>query len=457
MPSNNVIFISYASEDYPSAKRLYDYLKNAGLNPWLDKENLRPGENIEITIKNIIKTCNYFIPLLSSISTKKRGDVQKELNFALNVLDEIPESDIFVIPVRLDDCEIIYDKLKKYTSVDLFDSWEKGLQKILISVGGFIVNNGTSKPKDDQWLNLLKSIKDKTSIPIIGSEATFPWMRSLYDISIEWANEHGYPFENKNILSEVSQFLAIKYDDEYSPKRMLCDILREISIPVFSTEKTKNTVYSVLADLNLPIYITTNYDHFMEETLKSKGKEPVSEFCRWSKWLKEYTESVGISSVFDNRQDFVPTEAKPLIFHLYGDIDIPESILLTENDFLNFIAYLNVEKNMLPKIIKQKLIASSLLFLGVGFNDQKFRLVWGSIINYLNIKSKISNIYVLKQPPLSIFDADPNSIQKYLNEYIKISFKSRAYWNDLFTFSTQLRQRWNDYRSQISNNKGSSF
>ena len=233
----NNIFISYAEEDYPSAKRLYDYLKNAGLNPWLDKENLRPGENKEITIRNVIKTCNYFIPLLSSISTKKRGDVQKELNFALDVLDEIPESDIFVIPVRLDECEILYDKLKKYTYVDLFDNWEKGLQKILISVGGFIVNSGTPKPKDNQWINLLNSIKDKTFLPIIGSEATFPWMRSLSDISTQWANDHGYPFENKNILSEVSQFLAIKNDDEYFPKRMLCDIIKEISIPIFSTRK----------------------------------------------------------------------------------------------------------------------------------------------------------------------------------------------------------------------------
>jgi hypothetical protein len=113
---------------------------------------------------------------------------------------------------------------------------------------------------------------------------------------------------------------------------------------------------------------------------------------------------------------------------------------------------IKILRNSLPKLYtkeKQKLIASSLLFLGVGFNDQKFRLVWGSIINYLNIKAKLSNIYVLKQPPLSIFDTDPDSIQKYLNEYIKISYKSRANWSDLSIFSTQLRQRWNDYRSQI--------
>ena len=65
----NIIFLSYAEEDYPSAKRLYDDLKEAGLNAWLDKETLRPGENKEVAIRNVIKTCNYFIPLLSSIST----------------------------------------------------------------------------------------------------------------------------------------------------------------------------------------------------------------------------------------------------------------------------------------------------------------------------------------------------------------------------------------------------
>jgi hypothetical protein len=105
-PSGETVFICYADEDIDKAKRLYKDLKNANLNPWLDKESLRAGEKRRIAIEHAIKKSRYFIPLLSSNSIQKRGFVQRELKEGLDVLKEFPESDIFIIPARLDDCEI---------------------------------------------------------------------------------------------------------------------------------------------------------------------------------------------------------------------------------------------------------------------------------------------------------------------------------------------------------------
>ena len=135
-PSSNknqetIVFISYAREDTEAARRLYDDLKNAGLTPWLDKESLVAGQNWKIAINKAIKKSRYFIPIFSSISVAKRGYVQKEFRYALDVIDEFPESQIFVIPVRLDDCDIPYEKLKDIEYVDLFPDWNKGLQRIL--------------------------------------------------------------------------------------------------------------------------------------------------------------------------------------------------------------------------------------------------------------------------------------------------------------------------------------
>jgi TIR domain len=135
-PSSNknqetIVFISYAREDTEAARRLYDDLKNAGLTPWLDKESLVAGQNWKIAINKAIKKSRYFIPILSSKSVEKRGYVQKEFKYALDVIDEFPESQIFVIPVRLDDCDIPYEKLKDIEYVDLFPDWNKGLQRIL--------------------------------------------------------------------------------------------------------------------------------------------------------------------------------------------------------------------------------------------------------------------------------------------------------------------------------------
>ena len=136
--SGETVFISYAHEDFDMAKRLYEDLKKANLKPWLDKESLRPGERWRAAIENAIRKSRYFIPLLSSNSIGKRGFVQRELKEGLEVLKEFPESDIYVIPVRLDDCDISNQELEEINYVDLFPRWEEGLNKILTAMNNTI-------------------------------------------------------------------------------------------------------------------------------------------------------------------------------------------------------------------------------------------------------------------------------------------------------------------------------
>ena len=125
------VFISYAREDKATAQRLYDDLKKNGVDPWLDDENLLPGQHWELEIGKAIKNCDYFLALLSSQSVSKQGYVQKELKTALDILGECPKSRIFLIPARLDDCESIDEELKDLHWVDLFPSYESGLAEIL--------------------------------------------------------------------------------------------------------------------------------------------------------------------------------------------------------------------------------------------------------------------------------------------------------------------------------------
>jgi hypothetical protein len=71
----------------------------------------------------------------------------------------------------------------------------------------------------------------------------------------------------------------------------------------------------------------------MEAALRSKGKDPVSEFCRWNDHIKEYARQAGIHSIFDKGTKYVLTEVSPLVYHLYGDIDTPRSMVLTDKDY----------------------------------------------------------------------------------------------------------------------------
>ena len=124
------VFISYAREDSEIAKKLYDDLSQAGVELWFDRESLAPGQDWQLEIEKAIKESTFFLALISSKSTTKRGFAQKELKRVLDILDERPEGDVFIIPVRVDDCPVFY-RLQNYHWVDLFPSYSDGLNKLL--------------------------------------------------------------------------------------------------------------------------------------------------------------------------------------------------------------------------------------------------------------------------------------------------------------------------------------
>lgn len=125
------IFISYASEDAESAQRLYDELRLApGVRPWLDRHDLLPGTRWDLEIQKAIKESVAVVVLLSSSSTTKRGFVQKEIRVALDVLAELPERSVFVIPVRLDACDVHFNALEGIHYADLFPDWDAGVRQL---------------------------------------------------------------------------------------------------------------------------------------------------------------------------------------------------------------------------------------------------------------------------------------------------------------------------------------
>ncbi len=59
------VFISYAAEDYEIAKKLYDDLKKADIQPWMDREDLLAGQNWREIIPQVIRDSSYFLLLIS--------------------------------------------------------------------------------------------------------------------------------------------------------------------------------------------------------------------------------------------------------------------------------------------------------------------------------------------------------------------------------------------------------
>ena len=125
-----ILFISYVQEDREFAKRLYDDLRLAGIEPWFDDVSLLPGQKIELAERQAIRDCPFFVPLLSKHAVAK-GRVVKHINRALEVSDALSEDTIHIVPVRLDDCRPPRNELDGLYTVDMSCGWEAGLEKIV--------------------------------------------------------------------------------------------------------------------------------------------------------------------------------------------------------------------------------------------------------------------------------------------------------------------------------------
>ncbi|WP_324670754.1 toll/interleukin-1 receptor domain-containing protein [Hymenobacter sp. GOD-10R] len=107
------VFISYAKEDYRFAESLYNFLNSNNFQPWIDKKGILPGQDWNFIIRKALREANYIILLLSDTSVQKRGYVQREFKLALEYYEEKLEDDIYLIPLKINDCQVP-DRLSKF-------------------------------------------------------------------------------------------------------------------------------------------------------------------------------------------------------------------------------------------------------------------------------------------------------------------------------------------------------
>jgi hypothetical protein len=106
MATTAKIFLAHASEDKEQVRDLYARLAKRGFKPWLDEVDLLPGQNWQVEIARAIRESDIFIACLSQASVNKHGYVQREFRSALATYAEKPPGSIYLIPLKLDDCEI---------------------------------------------------------------------------------------------------------------------------------------------------------------------------------------------------------------------------------------------------------------------------------------------------------------------------------------------------------------
>ncbi len=124
-------FLCHASGDKNLVRELYKRLTFEGVDAWLDKEKLLPGQDWRMEIPKAVREADVVVVCLSNKSVTKEGYVQKEIKFALDIAEEKPEGTIFLIPARLEDCPVP-ERLSRWQWVDLYE--ENGFIQLLRSL-----------------------------------------------------------------------------------------------------------------------------------------------------------------------------------------------------------------------------------------------------------------------------------------------------------------------------------
>jgi hypothetical protein len=141
------IFLSYAREDGEQVAELYQQLTDAGFAPWMDTKDILPGQNWKYHTNKALKQSDLVIVCLSVVSVVKRSEIQKEIRIALDRLNEKLDSDIYIIPVRLDDCDVP-ESLSHIQWIDINadDGWDKLLTAIRSSLNQYATNGMLQRP-----------------------------------------------------------------------------------------------------------------------------------------------------------------------------------------------------------------------------------------------------------------------------------------------------------------------
>lgn len=142
--------IFYKRTDKEVAEDLHQRLVQAGVQAWLDTQNILPGQEWELEVRKAILSADSIILCLSSVGVNEPGYLQKEIRWAQEAASQQPRGRIFLLPLRLNECEVP-ESLKH---LQVLDRFQKGwYPRLLSSLGKCAEEVGRVLPQSSKILD----------------------------------------------------------------------------------------------------------------------------------------------------------------------------------------------------------------------------------------------------------------------------------------------------------------
>lgn len=331
-------------------------------------------------------------------------------------------------------------------------------------------------------LEIFQRIKDGKVIPIIGNSIHFDPIFKLVAaddpsepveeaLARTWADLIGYPFKDNFDLARVALFNHVQSDDPEHAKRKYLTFLKQILVEMGKSDQAardaaleletqinelslpdiandlRYPAYAspdedalrLLARLNLPIYVTTSYFDFLERAILTEGRTPRTQICFWS------GDETGALPEHRTDPDFVPGVATPLVYHLFGYEKYPRTMVLSEDDYLGFLAEVtkgpDVHKPIIPLYLAEGLRSMSLILLGYSLHSWDFRVLFRGVVKPGLTSLRSFGLVIQLEPGKIGLASNPVEANNYLKEYFEdADFK--VVWGESETYLGDLWKEW---------------
>ena len=321
----------------------------------------------------------------------------------------------------------------------------------------YVPGFGGDRASFQKWPALMSVIRNGKCTPILGPGISERVFGSRSALAARWAKKYNFPLAPYAIedLPEVAQYIAVdqtrflvhdelaeslkqellrRFGAQLAPEMQNADLPKLISAVGALTRQQAHDAHVVLANLPFPVYINTNPDSLLIEALQAAGKEPQVELCKWN-------DNMRTSSLAQTQSNYVPDAQHPLVYCLFGQYSDPDSQVITEDDYFDFLIGVTSNKDLIHHEVKRKLTDSSLLFLGFQLDDWDFRVLYRSIMSQEggDRRKKLPHIAAQIDPEEGRL-IEPERARKYLEEYFG-SADISIYWGSAEDFIKDLEKQ----------------
>lgn len=307
-----------------------------------------------------------------------------------------------------------------------------------------------------------------------GDEEPFRTIDEL--LATFWAGSIGYPLRDASALPRVAQYWRTRSADDEQARRAYLSFLKgtllnmaeqaeaataatardlraqqhersfsdlAVDLDLPGDTSADDDPLRILARLNLPIYVTTSPYNFLERAIRAEGRAPVTQVCGNERLLRP-----------EHRieRDFEPNPETPVVYHLHGIEDYPAGMVLSEDDYLDFLVRvtqpIDAQRPVIPLYLTEKLAECSLLLLGYRLHEWDFRATFRGLIRAKETPRRPFSVAIQLSPREQRDATNPEEVERYLTSYFGAAH-FRVEWSDSRTYLHDLWQRWNRWRRGV--------